>query len=251
MISLKIERISENQIRCTLTRDDMVKRSLKLSELAYGSEKVRRLFQDMMRQAEREVGFRAEDIPLMIEAIPYSEYVVLVITKVEDPEELDTKFSSFAPGIRDQDALDSMLSGLGSTASEVLDLFRRIQDSVAAVKSPDELPDGTDDGQTDHGDETDYTRIFSFSTLDHVIRLSHLADGFYHAPNSLYKDSLYGTYLLVVTRGDHSREDYNRFCNMLTEYGSMQRTSSATQYFLDEHFEPILKDQALQTLSQL
>ncbi len=247
---MKIERINDNQIRCTLTRDDMMKRSLKLSELAYGSEKARTLFRDMMRQAEREVGFRAEDIPLMIEAIPYSEYVVLVITKVEDPEELDTKFSSFAPGIRDQDVFDSMLSGLGSTASEVLDLFRRIQDSVTAGKSDTELSDGSARSSSAE-EETDYTRIFSFSTLDHIIRLAKLADGFYDAPNSLYKDSMYGTYLLVVTRGDHSREDYNRFCNMATEYGSMQHTSSATQFFLDEHFETLLREHALQTLAAL
>ncbi|MCD7738540.1 MAG: adaptor protein MecA [Lachnospiraceae bacterium] len=243
---MKIERISENQIRCTLTRDDMMKRSLKLSELAYGSEKARNLFRDMMRQAELEVGFQAEDIPLMIEAIPYSEYVVLLITKVEDPEELDTKFSSFAPGIRDESAYENVLAGLSSTASEVLDLFRRIQDSVSAP----ELPDGTGT-ETVPEEETSYTRLFSFSTLDHVIRLAKLTQNFYDAPNSLYKDALYGTYLLIVTIGEMSREDYNRFCNLVTEYGSIHHTPSATQCFLEEHFDPIIKDHALQTLAAL
>lgn len=247
---MKIERISENQIRCTLTRDDMMKRSLKLSELAYGSEKVRNLFRDMMRQAEMEVGFRAEDIPLMIEAIPYSECVVLLITKVEDPEELDTKFSSFAPGIRDESAFDSMLSGLSSTASEVLDLFRRIQDSVSESKSDTQLP-GDIDASSAAEEDADYTRLFSFSTLDHIVRLAKLTQNFYDAPNSLYKDSLYGTYLLIVTIGDMNREDYNRFCNLVTEYGSMHHTPSATHYFLEEHFEPLISDHALQTLASL
>ena len=36
--NMKLERISENQIRCTLTRSDLAERELKLSELAYGSE---------------------------------------------------------------------------------------------------------------------------------------------------------------------------------------------------------------------
>ena len=44
-----------------------------------------------MQQASYEVGFEAEDIPLMIEAIPLNaDCIVLIITKVEDPEELDT-----------------------------------------------------------------------------------------------------------------------------------------------------------------
>ena len=83
---MKIEKINDNQIRCTLTRADLADRQLKLSELAYGSEKAKSLFHDMMQQAAHECGFEAEDIPLMIEAIPASaDSIVLIITKVEDP----------------------------------------------------------------------------------------------------------------------------------------------------------------------
>lgn len=94
---MKIEKINDNQIRCTLTRADLDDRHLKLSELAYGSEKAKSLFQDMMQQASSEFGFEADDMPLMIEAIPSADSIVLIITKVEDPEELDTRFSKFAP----------------------------------------------------------------------------------------------------------------------------------------------------------
>ena len=67
---MKIEKLSDNQIRCTLNKSDLAARQLKISELAYGSEKAKKLFQDMMQQASYEFGFEAEDIPLMIEAIP-------------------------------------------------------------------------------------------------------------------------------------------------------------------------------------
>ena len=69
---MKIERINDNQIRCTLTKKDLADRQIKLSELAYGTEKAKALFRDMMQQASFECGFDAEDIPLMIEAIPIS-----------------------------------------------------------------------------------------------------------------------------------------------------------------------------------
>ena len=94
---MKIEKINDNQIRCTLTRDDLNNRQIKLSELAYGTEKAKELFRDMMQQAAIEFGFEADNIPLMIEAIPLpNECIVLIITKVEDPEELDTRFAKFA-----------------------------------------------------------------------------------------------------------------------------------------------------------
>ena len=101
---MKIEKISDNQIRCTLSKKDLLERELRISELAYGTEKAKALFRDMIQQACYEFGFEADDIPLMIEAIPISpESLVLVITKVEDPEELDTRFSRFSPEQMDED----------------------------------------------------------------------------------------------------------------------------------------------------
>ena len=46
---MKIEKINDNQIRCTLTRDDLNNRQLKLSELAYGTEKAKELFRPIYR----------------------------------------------------------------------------------------------------------------------------------------------------------------------------------------------------------
>lgn len=256
---MKIEKINDNQIRCTLSRSDLAKRSIKLSELAYGSEKAKGLFRDMMFQAREEFGFNAEDIPLMIEAIPYSEHIVLIITKVEDPEELDTKFSSFAPGIREENGmLDDMPSEL-NTAAEVLDLFRKIQDSVLSNSGNARSASGIETKASDTEEEEyseekenpNLTRMFTFSSLANVNKLAQLVGTAYQGANALYKDEAYGTYILVTTKGSHTREEYNRFCNMVSEYGSMHKAGVATERFLEEHLIPIIKDTALQTLAAL
>ena len=51
---MKIERVNDHQIRCTLTKKELEKRDLKLSDMSYGNEKVKRLFQDMMQMAAYE-----------------------------------------------------------------------------------------------------------------------------------------------------------------------------------------------------
>ena len=53
---MKIERLSENQIRCTLNKADLTEKQLKISELAYGTPKAKELFKDMMQQASVELG---------------------------------------------------------------------------------------------------------------------------------------------------------------------------------------------------
>ena len=55
---MKIERLSENQIRCTLNKADLNEKHLKISELAYGSQKARELFRDMIQQASAVGGNR-------------------------------------------------------------------------------------------------------------------------------------------------------------------------------------------------
>ena len=53
---MKIEKINDNQIRCTLTHADLADRQIKFSEIVCGSDKAKSLFQDMMQQAASEFG---------------------------------------------------------------------------------------------------------------------------------------------------------------------------------------------------
>ena len=57
---MKIERISDNQIRCTLNKEDLEGKETLLSELAFGSEKAKGLFRELMNKAATELGKTAE-----------------------------------------------------------------------------------------------------------------------------------------------------------------------------------------------
>ena len=260
---MKIEKVNDHQIRCTLTREDLADRELKLSELAYGTEKAKDLFRDMMQQASFEFGFEAEDIPLMIEAIPLnSECIVLIITKVEDPDELDTRFSKFAPSVHeDESTLDDVLDSISEGADEVLDLFKKIQNSRAASSASPDSTEANDNGSTkrsfkealqkklaDASASVEMTKIYSLDSLREAMSAAHVLSGFYQAENSLYKQKD-GTYLLVLSKGAHTPVDFNKVCNILSEYGTCIRSVSASEAYLEEHFEPIIRNTALQSLS--
>ena len=113
-----------------LYKKDLVDRQLKISELAYGSDKANALFRDMLMQASTECDFDAENIPLMIEAIPLSpECLVLLITKVNDPEELDTRFSSFTRSPED-DEEEEFEAPERSFADEIISCFNHLSDLI-------------------------------------------------------------------------------------------------------------------------
>ena len=234
---MKIEKVNENQIRCTLTREDLASRELKISELAYGTEKAKSLFRDMMQQANFEFGFEAEDIPLMIEAIPLNaDCIVLIITKVEDPEELDTRFSRFAPSVTEDTDDDT---GVPS-ADEVLDLFRRIQDEEnAAEASAAPVPEENDAARS---------RLFRMDSLHQVINAAAVVGNHYHGLSSLYHEEG-NAYYLVLTQGEEDRDVFDRVCNVISEYGIPRRSTAASRTFLEEHCSTLIADHALQSLA--
>ena len=95
---MKLERVSEYQISCTLSGFDLIERNMELGELAYGSQKARQLLREMMQRASSELGFEVDNMPLRVESIPLSDdSIQVLITKVDDPEELDARFSRFVP----------------------------------------------------------------------------------------------------------------------------------------------------------
>ncbi len=254
---MKIEKVNDHQIRCTLTREDLADRELKISELAYGTEKAKNLFRDMMQQASFEFGFEAEDIPLMIEAIPLnSECIVLIITKVEDPDELDTRFSKFAPSVHDsEEDFEDAMENFSEGADDVLDLFRKIHEGKFAealekTSSSEAATKKTEEKQKNAAPQ-ELTRIFSFDSIHTVTRISHVLVTCYDESNSLYKNDAAHRYVLVISKGKHSPVEFNKVCNILSEYGKAEKYVSASEAYMEEHFNPIIKENALQALSQI
>jgi len=259
---MKIEKVNDHQIRCTLTKADLADRELKISELAYGTEKAKSLFRDMMQQAAYEFGFEAENIPLMIEAIPLnSECIVLIITKVEDPEELDTRFSKFAPSVHDseEDSLDDISLDASEGADDILDLFKKIQENKlhSSAKS-DEASEKrasinplTNYEDAEISPSKEISKLFTFTHLNELIRLSYVLKNFYTGINSVYKDAQSGKFTLVITKSAHTPEEFNKICNIISEYGTPGRYSDAAVSYLEEHHELFISQKALQSLAMV
>lgn len=247
---MKIEKINNNQIRCTLTKEDLEEHQIRISEIAYGSEKAKKLFHAMMQQAQIEFGFEADNIPLMVEAIPVNmESVILIITKVEDPDELDTRFSKFAPFKNKTTTETIELDG----ADNIIDLIQKLCESKLKrtpekTNSPEKKEEKEASPATDT--QVDLLRLYSFSQLDSVIEAAHALNGFFDGENTLYKNKTDGFYHLVLHQSSHSPEEFNKVCNILSEYSSSRSFSPSGEAHLQEHGE-VITPNAIQTLALL
>lgn len=287
---MKLEKLSDTQIRCTLSKEDLSQRQLHLSELAYGSEKAKELFRDMMQQASIELGFEADNIPLMIEAIPISnDCLVLVVTKVEDPDELDTRFSRFSK-INMDDSFDEDFSDIDDTDFEEMD-FLDDEDDIGMDDEPLPFGPSSDFDNADSDASTSskersaiddaldliapFTQAiaqakkeamrkkkenrssvqdcqyYSFQNFSQAAQLGAFLAPFFEGESSLYKDSFSNNYYMILRKTQSENDTFHRACNIAADFGVRISASYATPAYFREHFETILEENAVEMLGEL
>ena len=287
---MKLEKLSDTQIRCTLSKEDLSQRQLHLSELAYGSEKAKELFRDMMQQASIELGFEADNVPLMIEAIPISnDCLVLVVTKVEDPDELDTRFSRFSK-INMDDSFDEDFSDIDDTDFEEMD-FLDDEDDIDMDDEPLPFSPSSDFDNADSDASTSskersaiddaldliapFTQAiaqakkeamrkkkenrssvqdcqyYSFQNFSQAAQLGAFLAPFFEGESSLYKDSFSNNYYMILRKTQSENDTFHRACNIAADFGVRISASYATPAYFREHFETILEENAVEMLGEL
>ena len=213
---MKIERISENQLKLTLTKDDLNERDIKLEDLIQPSEKTQKLFRDIMEQALDEYDFISENTPLMVEAVPMGlDGIMIIVTKVADKE---------------KGKLDPA------------DLLAQAHDLHRWKKKPLDTQEHAEEKSSD-------ILIFSFPALDDVIQVSLRLDETFKGESGLYKNE--GKYFLVLQGDTYTAEETADTLELvLKEYGQKHISTPLAKYFLLEHGETIIGEKAVKALAK-
>ena len=213
---MKIERISENQLKLTLTKDDLKERDIKLEDLITPSEKTQKLFHDIMEQALEEEDFVSENTPLMVEAAPMgADGIMIIVTKVNNKE---------------------------GKHKGPADLLQQAQETRRWKKKPLDTLEHTEEKNSD-------ILIYSFSALDDVIRVSLRLDGGFKGESGVYKNE--GKYFLVLQSDTYTTEESSADLELiLKEYGQKHISTPLAKYYLLEHGETIIAEKAVKALAK-
>lgn len=86
---MKIEKLTENKIRIILNLDELSKKNIDINSLAVNNEKAHKLFQSILKEAEKQVGFKVKDCRLLVEIYSTQEgHIIFTLTKYKN--ELNT-----------------------------------------------------------------------------------------------------------------------------------------------------------------
>lgn len=98
---MKIEKLHLNKIKVTFTPEDLIEHNLTVSAVKNNSPWVQKILMSVVRRAEIEVGFCAENARLMVEAMPAEgDCMVMYITKLDSDEDLKDVINAVKRRIR-------------------------------------------------------------------------------------------------------------------------------------------------------
>jgi len=218
---MKIERMSADQIKFILSKDDLTYHNLKITDLAHGNAKMHDFFRDMMAQAMVEYDFSTDpSTPLIVETIPMpGDGIMIMVTKATAREYVESKFN-ITPKAREERR------------------YRR-KSFIEPAAASDAAPEPP-------------VFIYMFKTLDEVGAAAVRLNGSFRGRNSVYKKQ--NRYYLVL-HNDNNQHKMEHFEAVLMEYGQKHSASAAGssvfKLHLDEYGEVIVSDPALEKLASV
>lgn len=208
---MKVEKISENQIKLTLTSSDLKENNIRLDDLTKPNEKAQELFKKIMEKAFTQCGFEVDDTPLMVEATPISlDGLMIIVTKL--PEKASPK--------------DSL-----SLISQNKELRRYKKKNIEHIKKSSESEDNL--------------IIYSFKCFDNAVDAALRIANTFSGYSELYRhDKKY--FLILQNNTDENIETTE---SVLSEYGDKYTNNILAKYLLMEHGETLIHNPAVKIIS--
>ena len=209
---MRIERISDTQMKFVLMHTDLEERDIKISELSHTSDKTQQLFREVLQIAQDEGAFVSSDsAPYLIEATRVGVDGLSVLVTRMNAEDLERRFS-LVPAAKDRCR------------------FKR-------NKYID---------QQENANENSYS-VFSFGDLDMAANAADAINPIFSGESQLYKlNGQYYLWLQNETKDDRPTADLEA---IMMEFGQKQASNALTKQYLVEHGEPIIIDDAIAKLT--
>ena len=205
---MKIEKISDNKIKITLTFEELEKRKISLNDIEKDSALAKELFLKLLEESNLDSEFALDDSHLFIEASSDNNNLFIVtITKIDNIPEL-SKYSCLNE--------------------------KNVNKATTKIKKY----------------KVDST-MYSFESIDVILNLCNTAtkENLFFGKNSLYRYN--GTYFIIFSKSSVKNKKFLKTYVFLSEYCQSYYSYELFETSIIEKSELILKNNALQKLSQI
>lgn len=131
--AMKVEKVNENQILWSLDKEDLIRNKISFADFLTGTPRIRELFQEAIRQAEKDLSFQVDGYILNCQLREFNEEkITFAITKKEVIPEVPYLLGTFG-------SLDEVIgvSGLLSEEMELKNALYKLEDNYLLILNPE------------------------------------------------------------------------------------------------------------------
>lgn len=226
---LKVEKISDNKIKITLTIDELSERKITLKDIEKNHSKAQDLFMDLLEESNLQDDFIDENAELFVEATSdNSNFFMITITKVNYLKALPNY-------------------NLLKTSKGMQNKIKTKRPSISKKNAAGKLPKDVEIKQ-DIDPKVLYnikSFIYKFDNMDDLSSFCKKAigDSLFVGSNCLYKHN--NNYFIVFKNSTIKKQEFMKTFRLLSEYCSSYYSSNLDKALISERAELILDKNAI------
>ncbi|WP_026660340.1 adaptor protein MecA [Butyrivibrio sp. AC2005] len=282
---MKFTRVNKDTINCIITEDDMDEQGLKLEDLFDKSKEAMDFLHDVMEKAVEEVDYKPQGAftPMQITVLP-DHSISLTLSENTDGAFADMlKNLTEKAGLRfpknfleelgdvpEEDRIPKLseyLQSLKDFTNSVKNMVEKVNSDKDTIEDSNSIPAKKKEGaarRTRIESEADSnparaqleqigfkTFAFEIKDLRTVISLCKQIPGEIKMGSTLYRNPSNNAYYIVFDRKDENAKTFAAVFSICYEFGKFVTTKDNLICHMDENFDTVLKDKAIETLCSL
>lgn len=247
---MKIERIDDKTVKCFLSNEELEEYDIDYKDFVLRSEKAKIVVQDIMEQAEEEVGYKPPKFAFDLQIMMLPDQGLLLTFSEKDPADLKN-------GQQIMDCLKEMKEVL-QQAREKVGITDNLSNITGQATTADASGKKEATGKKDTADKKDTAKkqtpqqvrqteaIFVFDKLRNVMEFAAALPGNLRVSSALYE--MENHYYLYLKKGTASYERYSRTCIQAMEFGRLYAAEPDRILYMEEHGQCLVAERALKKL---
>lgn len=228
---MKIERIDEKTVKCFLSNQELEEYDIDYKDFIMRSEKAKEVVQEIIEQAEEEVGYKPPQFAFDLQIMMLPEQGMILTFSERDSEAREGE--QFIECLREmKKILQRTRERLNQSGAGEVENAGNPQEQKAEAKETGEGRPGF--------------AVFVFSGIGRVMEFAAVLPSNLQVDSALYEmDGLYYLYLL---KGRASYERYSRACVQALEFGGLYAAQEGQAAGLKEHGKCLIGEKAIKKL---
>lgn len=216
---MRIERVDDKTVKCFLSNEELEEYEIDYRDFILRSEKAREVVQEIIEQAEEEVGYKPPKFAFDLQIMMMPDQGLLLTFSERDPADL-------------------------KSGEQILECLRDVKRMLE--KSKERLSNAGDGGQEEQDNTRPEEAVFAFASISSVMEYAAVMPTNLRVKSALYR--MEDMYYLHLQKGGASYERYSRACVQALEFSGLYTAEEERLLYLKEHGECLIAEHAFKKL---